>query len=227
MEKKINYFIPPTHPSFEDWMRVYKPVFEIYTANRTKTINYKVDPAVIESVQTLRMNEVIMMAEHKKEWIESIIFGINFEIKQISGSDLYYGIEDFLTNAKIARWLRRLGETFPITCFFLSQWEGRLGSIAGDIFIKKEPDIVNESGNGGFMTTAEEEKEIQERVWQASKLFMHYCYGTGYEPKQAIEAVLAEFNAVFEYEKVAEVFKKEIKNGFYYRVKVSGKPTEE
>jgi hypothetical protein len=217
--KKENYFMPKTDPLFENLMKRHKPLFEKCKANNLKKLSLSVAPEVIEKKQTVMINEILLMAEHNREWIELILFTIYFKIQQIKDSKLYYGVEDYVTNKEIGIWLRKLGESLPFTLFFLGEWEARFATIAGDIIINKKPELITEEGRGMFNISKEDQNQINKRLGQACTLFMHYCHGTGFDPKQAIEAMLAEFNAVFDYAKVEEVFKKELKKGMKPRVK--------
>lgn len=226
MLTKENYLIPKTHPQFEGLMQIYEPMFNNITANN-KGLSLKIEPDVIEAGQTMMFNEIILMAEHKKEWLEAILFAINLQIEQFKGGELYYSVEHFLTNEKIALWLRRLGETIPFTCFFLEDWEARFGTIAGDIIVNTKPDFVTEFDKARITTSVEDTKRIQQRIGRACTLFMHYCYGTGFDPKQAIEAILAEFQTPFDYLKVEQVFKEELEKKFVYRVSLDGDPPKE
>ncbi len=226
MLTKINYLIPKTHSEFEGLMQIYEPLLNNLTTNNLKGLSLKVEPRVIEGGQTRGINEIMLMAEHKKEWLEAILFGISLRIEQFKESELYYSLEDFLTNEKIALWLRKLGETIPFTCFFLDEWEARFGAIAGDIIINIKPDLRTEN-KARITTSVEDTKLIQQRIGQACTLFMHYCYGTGFDPKQAIEAILAEFQTDFDYAKVEAVFKEELEKNFVYRVSIDGSPPKE
>jgi len=216
---KENYLIPKTDPEFENLMKKCKPLFEKCKAHDLKKLSITVAPDVIETQQTWMLNEIILMAEHNREWIELFLFTINFKIQQIKDSKLYYGVEDYLTIEKIALWMKKLGESLPFTLFFLREWEARFATIAGDIMINKTPEIVKEDGRGMFNISKEEQNQINKRLGEACTLFMHYCHGTGFDPQQAIEAMLAEFNAAFDYSKVEEVFNKQLKEGNIPRAK--------
>lgn len=225
--KKENYYIPKTNPEYENLIKRYTPIFDKYKAANMKKLSLEVAPNVIESKQTMMLNEIILISEHNKEWIELILFTFNFKIQQIKDSELYYGIEDYLTNEKLAVWFRKLGESIPFTLFFLSEWEARFATMAGDFIINKTPELITEDGRAMIETSKEEQNLINQRLGQACTLFMHYCYGTGFDPKQAIEAVLAEFNIHYDYSKVEEVFNEELEKGRLPRASLDGKPPKE
>lgn len=222
--KKENYYIPKTNPEYEGLMKRYTPLFEKCKDINLKKLNLVTNPDVIEFKQTDKLNEIVLIAEHNREWIELILFTIDFKIQQIKDSELYYGIEDYVTNEKISTWLRKLGETIPFTLFFLRDWEARYATMAGDFIFKKTPKLITEDGRALIETSKEEQSLINQRLGQACTLFMHYCHGTGFDPKQAIEAVLAEFNAPYDYSKVEEVFNDELKKGRLPRASLDGKP---
>ena len=124
-------------------------------------------------------------------------------------------------------WLRKLGESLPFTLFFIREWEARFATLTGDIMINKTPELITEDGRGMIKTSKEEHSLINQRLGQACTLFMHYCRGTGFDPKQAIEAMLAEFNAAYDYSKVEKAFNEELKEGRVHRARLDGKAPKE
>ena len=222
--QKTNYLIPEEHTEFQNLMESYGNIFKMIESEPEKKIVISIPPAVIENQNNTMWGEMLGIAEHNVKWIELMLFGAEFRFVKIADSELLYVEGEWQADKNIQMWLHRLGDGIPFSFFFLSQWEARLFSILGDMI--KEPDevrIQEDETRAKFSFNREEQKIIDSRIGIGCQLFMHFCNGTGFDPKQAIEAILAEFNAGFEYDEVLEQFEKDIKDGAQFRIGFAGK----
>lgn len=219
------YFYPKSSERFKEAEQRHIPMFKTLSENKDKSLDIIVDPDIIEGKVTMMLNEIILIAEHNKERIECLLFSIKFWFSRIKGSELYFQEGEWQSDKEIQRWLRKNGESLPFTLFFLSDWEARFFSVIGDLIADKKVSIgKRDEMHVIFSVEHDGQNIIDQRTGQACQLFMHYCNETGFEPKQAIEAVLAEFQTCFGYDKVKEQFDKDIKDGVEFLVKPRNNP---
>jgi len=222
--QKTNDLIPKEHPEFPNLMVRYGNIFKTIESEPDKKIVIKIPHSVVDSRDNSMWGEMLGVAEHNTKWIELLLFGVEFSFEKIAGGELLYVEGEWQSDKKIQSWLHRIGEGIPFSFFFLRQYEARLLSIIGDLI--KEPDEVRIQGDETkvkFSFNREEQKIIDSRIGIGCQLFMHYCNGTGFDPKQAVEAILAEFNVWYEYAQVLEQFEKDIKDGAQFRIGFGGK----
>jgi hypothetical protein len=222
--QKTNYLIPEEHPEFPNLMVRYGNIFKSIESEPDKKIVIKIPPSVVDSLDNSMWGEMLGVAEHNTKWIELLLFGVGFSFIKIADSGLLYVEGEWQSDKNIQSWLRRLGEGIPFSSFFLSQYEARLLSVIGDLI--KQPHEVRIQGDETkvkFSFNSEEQKIIDSRIGIGCQLFMHYCNGTGFDPKQAVEAILAEFNVWYDYTLVLGQFEKDIKDGAQFRIGFGGK----
>lgn len=224
---KTNYLIPKQHPDFASLMEKYQIFFKAIEDTGGKKIAINIPADVVEAKSNSMWGEMIALAEHSSKWIQLLMFGIELRFYKDQSEKISYKNGEWQADTNIQRWLRNLGEALPFSFFFLNQWEARLYTVIGDLI--KEPDrmekIVDED-YATFQFDKEQQNTIDYRVGIGCQLFMHYCNGTGYDPKPVIEAILAEFQIPFEYDVILKQFEKDIRENAQYRVSINGKKPE-
>jgi len=218
MEKR-NYLIPKEHKKFPELMKRYKGVFETMEEAKGKNLVIRIPPELADSKENMMWGEMIGVAEHNRKWIELLLFGVEFMFIKIKDSDLAYSEGEWQSDKKIQKWLSCLSDGIPFSFFFLSKWEARLLTVVGDM-VSKGDDIITprDENRVNFSFNREEQKIIDSRVGVGCQVFMHYCNGTGFDPKQAVEAVLAEFKVPFEYDRVLKEYEKDVELKTKYRI---------
>lgn len=215
---KKNYFLPKSYKGFKKVEETYIPLYDWLKQNKAMKLLIDINPDIIEERHTLMLNEIILLAEYNKEWIDQLLFSVEFKFRKIKDSELYYQHGEWQSDKEIQRWLRRNGESLPFTCFFLTDWEARFYSIIGDFIADGEASIRKiDELHVNFSIEKDGKNLIDNRVGLACQLFMYFCHETDFDPKQAIEAILAEFRTWYGYDKVKEQFEMDMKKGVKYR----------
>ncbi|MBL7129356.1 MAG: hypothetical protein ISS16_10280 [Ignavibacteria bacterium] len=217
--QKTNFLIPKEHKKFPALMQKYKGVFETVESAKGKNLVIRIPPEVADSKDNTMWGELIGVAEHNRKWIELLLFGVEFSFIKIADSELTYAEGEWQSDRKIQKWLHRIGDGIPFSFFFLHKWEARLLTVTGDM-VSKGDDIITprDENHVKFSFNREEQKIIDSRVGVGCQVFMHYCNGTGFDPKQAVEAVLAEFKVPYEYDMVLKEFEKDVETKTQYRI---------
>jgi len=205
----------------------YSESLDMILQDATKKFTLDVAPDIVTDMETDLFLMLIAVAQHKKEWIERLLWGIDFKFSEIKDSELYLPVEAWTVSKPHQLWFYKLTEKFPSAVYFIRVWEARLLCLIGDMVHKDEikitPDEKSKS-RAVFTLTHAQQQKVNHRIGFASQFFMEYCYETGIKAKPYIEALLAEFNIHFDYEFIKKQWYKEHKKGMQYRIGIGGPP---
>ena len=95
-----------------------------------------------------------------------------------------------------------------------------VGDLYADGKVTIEPEETGRGFKIGFEST--EANIIIERFFSACLMMHVYCYGSGFNPKHYVEALLAEFDLPINYKDIQRAYKKDIAGG----VKLERKRTD-
>lgn len=222
---KEHYLISKDDPIFKEIERKFSATLEHLVQKPKKSFAFTVAAEVVSSNQTDLMNEIVLLAQHKKVWIDRILFGIRLKFKKSPENEELYEYGEWQMEKDIQLWIRKIGEGISVSCFFLREWEARFLSIAGDILADDRMKIVTRRDDRMQLETSlEDQRVIIDRLTESSKMFLHYCHPSGFDPKQAIEAVLAEFEVPpsLEFKIIKMLYDEEVRRGIFpYAVKRS------
>ncbi len=215
--QKTNYLIPKEHQHYKAIEEAFSPMLELLVQQPKKNFSLTVPANVVSSKETAFINEIVMLAQHKKEWVHRMLFGIKLKFQKSPDSEEIYEDGEWQIEKDIQLWIRKVGEGIPVSCFFLQEWEARYLCITGDIFADDRMKILDYRDDGRLQleTTVEDQRVIIDRIADASKMFLFYCHPSGFDPKQAIEAILAEFKIPLEFEMIKEMYDEEVRNGIF------------
>jgi hypothetical protein len=217
----INYLFPRKHPRFQEYYEGYTPALEVIRKEPNKPVVITITPEVIISLDNSKWGAFLALSQHKKEWLEALLFNCHFEFYKDAERTESYKEGEWQRNPDIQSWLRNLGMTVPFSMYFLRQWEQRFMSVVGTMLSSDKTTIseTDRENIAQFTFTPEHQRQIDKRVGEGSQMFLHFCEGTGINPKPAVEAVLAEFQVPFTYELVYEQFRNDLKVGFEWGMK--------
>jgi hypothetical protein len=206
------YFIPSGSPYIKQYEKVLDHVAQ---ENRGLTLN--VNPDIVHEGNTDLAAILMAVAQHKAEWINGLMFGINFNFIKLQDTNSYFSVLEWANMPEYRAWLSKMGSSLPMAMFFLKDWEARFYSITGNLVNEKKTELLtDEEGQAGIAFSPEQFEIIHQRVGEGCQLFIDYCYGTGFDARPAIETILHEFQVKFDYEKVEEVFLKNLSEGVHY-----------
>lgn len=219
------YLLPPDDPH----IAAYSDGLDTIVRDATKRFSLITDPEVVADGQTDLFIMLIAVAQYKKEWIEKLLWGIDFKFPEIKDTKLYLPVEAWSMSKPHQQWFFKLTEKFPSSVYFIKEWEARMLCIMGDMIFKDEIKITPDEQNKKyaiFELTHQQQQTVAHRIFFASQFFMEYCYETGVKAKPYIEAVLAEFDLNADYELVKKEWYKEHTQGRKYRIGIDSPPKE-
>ncbi|MBI5216284.1 MAG: hypothetical protein HY960_11075 [Ignavibacteriae bacterium] len=217
----INYIFPSTHPRFQEYLTRFRPAFDVITQQKNSVVELRITPEVIISLDNSKWSSLIALSQHKREWLEALMLNCQFTFHKDAELTQPYKEGEWQRNPDIQSWLRNLGMTVPFSMYFLRTPEQRFISVVGAM-LSSDKTIITETDQENvaqFQFTPEQLRQLDRRVGEGSVLFLHFCNGTGVNPKPAIEALLAEFQVPFNYDIVYEQFQKDLKVGFEWGIK--------
>jgi hypothetical protein len=130
--------------------------------------------------------DIVRVSQHKKEWLQNLIFGIHISFEKIPNSEPMGSNENILKSPKVLDWLAHLGE-IPMLYFFIrsSQMGGYI--LYADMLIDGTIKVKYEQNDMWFQLLTDDVAVCINRLFDGCVHFQEFCYGTGVDPKPHIE----------------------------------------
>ena len=203
------YLLDPKSPIIgEHYMSIAATV-----TSADKQLDLSVPPEVVEMMDVSGPRDIILALQHHPEYIEKMLFSMHFDFQLQEGSDLFFPETDWRMKPKYIKWFFAMS-ALEVMPFFMKDKEIRLYMLAGDYLAQGTSSIVKE-------TTADDTSrykirgacmiQLTRRLFDSCKMFLFYCHGTGFNPKDAILAMLSDYSLPVHYADVYKQYQKDIK----------------
>lgn len=195
------YLLEPGNPLIDQYSHVLAQLYN----DETPTLNLNVPAGEVEAGNVAEIQQLLMAMQHHPQLIGKMLFSINFNFAEITGSELFVPEQHWKTNPVYYRWFQELIEV-PFILFFIADEDARFYALAADILEDGEVDAITDQSDGRTCITfsIEQTKIIEERLFNACCSLLLYCSGSGFNPKIYIEGVMALMNASFKYDDIAD-----------------------
>src|SRR5438105_220987 len=94
-----NYFLPETDKNFEVIKQLYSEFLNQCLDIKLKNLGIQVGYDLVEAGDTGMLNEIILVAEHNRDWFESLLFAIDFDIAKPGSTENFSLSEMFDSRA--------------------------------------------------------------------------------------------------------------------------------
>ncbi|MHB8261184.1 MAG: hypothetical protein ACYDCN_11435 [Bacteroidia bacterium] len=147
--------------------------------------------AMVEAKDVTKPLEIICVAQHKTEWINNLVFGINFTFDDIPATEPILTNQHIMSNPKILAWMAKFAEN-PLWIFFLQSEGIRNGALSADLMLMQQTEVEyyheQQMDKVGFKI--EHLQIINDRLYNACIMFVEYCYATPVDTRSHINLLI-------------------------------------
>ena len=202
MEDGKKYFIVPPEAAV---ITEYSEALETVYQHRKEKFTMTASASVVAEREVGMMASILAAAQHKKKWIDMLIFGIDFEFYK--GEETEKEIIEtrkWKTNPEYQKWFCHLFSRTPFSVFFIRDEDARLFALQGDFLYDMLRNSEGEIRNGKIKVEVPAEKIqlINNRLYLACVSFYTYCSGMHIDAEGYIEALIAEMRGNFSFKQV-------------------------
>jgi hypothetical protein len=206
------YLISAKNPMLKE----YSDVMKMLSRPDKHTLRIDFPPQLIDDMNASQVNELVLVIQHHPHLIEKYLFGFELYFPEVADSELYLGEEVWGSEPKYLQWFQKISEC-PVALFFIHDTNMRNFFLMGDLIAHGKVQVnVNPDGKGRLEMYGDEMQIVCGRLFNACWLFHIYCHGTGFNPKDAIESVLADLDTPVTYDMVREEYESHIKKGTHF-----------
>ena len=202
------YLIPAGDKKIED----FKISYSLLASNDNHTLNMAISQDLIADNNIGTITDLILCFQHYPKLIQKMIFAIDFKFENEYGNEI--AAEDWKGVNEYVQYISLL-QTLPFSIFFFQDQDVRAYIFLGDMLLNGRAKPLPD---GTINFDAETMNELCNRMFHFCWSFMMYCYNTGFDPKDYVSAILADFDLPVTYEHVKEKFDADIKTGVQIRV---------
>jgi hypothetical protein len=177
---------------------------EMANAHHGKDVFIEVKPSVVEAGDISMIVAMVAAAQHKKKWIEHLLFNLSFNFLREEYSEKeYLTIDEWCGSRAYQNWFCTMNKKMPMSIFFLKSDDARLLSVQGDFLSDMLMNYKERKGDKVSVDVPVDKLElIDNRLFWSCISFYTYCSGMHVKAKEYIEALLAEQRAHFEFKHV-------------------------
>lgn len=160
-------------------------------AVKQKGIPLSITWAMVEAKDITAVADLICVSQHKTEWINNLVFGINLTFDDMPLTEPMHTHLNILASKKILTWMTKLGEN-PMTFFFLMSDELRNATLHADLILMEQTSVENlpEEEMMKFGFKVEHIQLIVDRLYNACIGFVEYCYQTPVDTRSHVNLVI-------------------------------------
>jgi hypothetical protein len=168
------YYIAKGHPLFAK----HEKELDV-AAVKLKGISISIPWAMVEAKDISAVTDIICVSQHKTEWINNLVFGINLTFDDMPLTEPMHTHSNIMANTKILAWMAKLGEN-PMSMFFLMGDEMRNATLHADLILMEQASVEQypEEEMMKFGFKVEHLQLIVNRLYNACITFVEYCYQT-------------------------------------------------
>ncbi|MHB8259781.1 MAG: hypothetical protein ACYDCN_01055 [Bacteroidia bacterium] len=147
--------------------------------------------AMVEAKDVMKPINMICAAQHKTEWINNLIFGINLTFDDMPVTEPMLSHQHIMSNPKILAWMAKFAEN-PLWLFFIQSEAIRSGALYADLILMQQADVRNRPEEERDMIGFKPEhlQIINDRLYNACIMFVEYCYATSIDTRAHINHLL-------------------------------------
>lgn len=220
IKDKKQYFIKPGSPKISQYADILTKA-----AKAGKGILVNVEFNAIEKKNIAPIVDIIMVSQHKKSWIENIIFKMHIRIVNIPSTEPESINSNIFTSKKVIAYFAELGKN-PLVFFFMDKIDISMMALSADKISKSELDIKkeieDEDDEEEAMLIGYDDKQVQEffdKFFQACIQFHKYCDETGVDTRKYIEEAITGLRNGFGFEEKVKTFTYEDVLEHYEKIK--------
>ncbi len=180
------YYYPKGH----EVIARYEKELEV-AAVKQKGLLLPIAWAMVEKKDITNPIEIICVSQHKTEWINNLIFGINLTFDDMPDTEPMLSHQHIMSNKKVLAWMAKFGEN-PLWSFFLQSAELRNAALYADLILMEQTTMENMPDQRmemiGFKT--EHLQILCDRLYNACIMFVEYCYATPIDTRAHIAHLL-------------------------------------
>ena len=207
IKDKKQYFIQPGNPKIAEYADKLTEA-----AKAGKGILLQIDFKAIERKDISKIVEIISISQHKKSWIENIIFKMHIQIINIPSTEPDSIHANLFSNNKVVAYFAELGKN-PLIFFFMDQIDISMMSLSADKLINSEldvkKDLEGEDDEEEAMLIGYDNKQVQklfDRFFTACTEFQKYCDETGVDTRPYIEEAINGVRNGFNFDEKIKTF---------------------
>jgi hypothetical protein len=204
------YIAPPTDSSIKQ----YDDLFTSFESENKDTLIVEIQEELVQKGSVSAILDLLKALQHRPHMIEKMLFTfkINFVEK---GTGITFPESYWKYERQYYRWFHKLLQA-PLSIFFLEDDDSRFYTLAGDLLADGKLEIGHVSRKKQLVTfNSDAMQTMMHRLFDACWWLLIFCYGSGFDPKIYIEAILADLDVPLTYEEVHKAFKRDLERGHF------------
>jgi hypothetical protein len=203
MKEGEKYFLMPPGNKY---IAECAEAFDVLAADNSKDLIIAVPPWAIEQNDVGNVCAILYAAQHKKKWIEALLFSFNFKfMRHADIENDYLTDEEWKNKPAYRKWFHTMNQRIPMSLFFIKDNDARMFALEAD-FMDDLLRVFSGMGLEGKKVKVEVPADklqlIDNRLFMSCIAFYTYCSGMHVNAQAYIEAILAEQGGHFEFKHV-------------------------
>ncbi len=199
----------------------YKDSIETAIRSDVSAYNIAVDPVTVRIMDIEEPERLLSALQHYPKHIEQMLYTMKFNFRVQTDGEAFIPESEWKANRKYHTWFHKMN-SIPYLPFFVNDFDVRLYMLAGDYTALKSMSIQKvEDGPaaGKIRATGGGHRILSKRLFESCVTFMLYCHGSGFDSKDAIKTLLADFTLPVQYADIYKQYQKDLKNSFGFWAK--------
>ncbi len=208
MARETPLYIAPPNDSL---IKKYDDLFTSFELEKKDTLILEIPEDVVEKGGVSAITDLLKALQHKPHIIERMLFSFKMNFVE-KGTGLPFPESYWKSKGEYYRWFQKLAQA-PLAMFFLEDDDCRFFTLAGDLLADGKLEVKDNGDTKPFVLFKDETLQlVMERLFDACWWMLIFCYGSGFDPKIYIEAMLADLDFPLTYEEVHEDFIKDLES---------------
>ena len=209
MARETPLYIAPPNDSL---IKKYDDLFTSFELEKKDTLIVEIPEDVVEKGGVSAITDLLKALQHKPHMIERMLFSFKMNFVE-KGTGLPFPESYWKSKFEYCRWFHKLAQA-PLAMFFLEDDDCRFFTLAGDLIAEGKLEVEDDGDTKPLVLFKDGSLQIvMKRLFDACWWMLIFCYGSGFNPKIYIEAMLADLDLPLTYEEVSEAFIKDLENG--------------
>lgn len=199
----------PDDEIVQNWKQAFQQL-----SNSQDDVVFTVNPTIIAEGQVAFAQQMVIALQHYPHLIERMLFSLKFRFMLVDDVGVEISEDEWKMKPEVYNWFFQMS-SLPVMVFFIRDNDARFYTLMGDVLSsgKFEYDTDPRSKNIGVKFNEAQLNLLANRLFNSARLFFMYCHGTGFDPYQYIDALLADFDMPFTAADVKKSYEEEIAIG--------------